>query len=58
VVPAGYTGDGRNPFGLSFLADAFSEAELISFAFDYEQATKLRVPPTEVNAALVPKSCG
>ena len=58
VVPAGYTGEGRNPFGLSFLADAFSEPDLISFAYDYEQATKLRVPPTDVNATLVPKRCG
>ena len=57
VVPAGYSGEGRNPFGLSFLADGFSESRLISFAYDYEQATKLRVPPTEVNAILVPKRC-
>jgi amidase len=55
VVPAGY--NGRNPFGLSFLADGFSEPRLISFAYDYEQATKLRVPPTELNAALVPEGC-
>jgi len=57
VAPAGYTSNDRNPFGLSFLADGFSEPRLISFAYDYEQATKLRVPPTEVNAALVPKRC-
>ena len=57
IVPAGYA-RGRNPFGLSFLADAFSEPELISFAYDYEQATKLRVPPTVLNEKLVPKGCG
>ncbi len=57
VVPAGYANEGRNPFGLSFLADGFSEPRLISFAYDYEQATKLRIPPTEVNAILVPKRC-
>jgi amidase len=57
VVPAGYTGEGRNAFGLSFLADGFSEPRLISFAYDYEQATKLRVPPTVANEALVPKGC-
>jgi amidase len=56
VVPAGY--NGSNPFGLSFLADGFSEPRLISFAYDYEQATKLRVPPTKLNADLVPKGCG
>ena len=58
IVPAGYGGDGRVPFGLSFLADGFSEAELISFAYDYEQATKLRVPPTVANDDLIPKGCG
>ena len=58
VVPGGYTGNGRSPFGVSFLADGFSEPELISFAYDYEQATKLRVPPTAVNEALVPEGCG
>ncbi|MDQ3964036.1 MAG: amidase family protein [Actinomycetota bacterium] len=58
VVPAGYTGEGRGGFGLSFLADGFSEPRLISYAFDYEQATKLRIPPTDVNAILVPKGCG
>ena len=58
VVPAGYAAPGR-AFGLSFLADAFSEPDLISFAYDYEQATMLRVPPTEVNVdVLVPKGCG
>lgn len=58
VVPAGYANSGREPFGLSFLADGFSEPRLISFAYDYEQATKLRVPPTEINALLAPKRCG
>lgn len=57
VVPAGYAGEGRDPFGLSFLADGYSEPRLISFAYDYEQATQLRIPPTEVNAILVPKRC-
>lgn len=58
IVPAGYTNEGTRPVGLSFLADGYSESRLISFAYDYEQATKLRVPPTEVNANLVPKGCG
>jgi amidase len=56
VVPAGY--NGNSPFGLSFLADGYSEPRLISFAYDYEQATKLRVPPTRLNAELVAKRCG
>ncbi|MEA2516738.1 MAG: amidase, partial [Actinomycetota bacterium] len=54
IVPAGYVGE-KSPFAVSFLAQAFSEPRLISYAYDYEQATKLRVPPTEVNALLVPK---
>ena len=58
VVPAGYSAEGRNPFGLAFLANSFSEPRLISYAYDYEQATKLRVPPTEVNPLLVPNRCG
>ena len=55
IVPAGY--NGPNPFGLSFLADGFSEPELISFAYDYEQATKLRVPATDRQERLVPARC-
>lgn len=31
------------PFGLSFLGTAFSEMELISFAFAYEQKTQTRL---------------
>ena len=57
IVPAGYIGD-KNPFAVSFLAEGFSEPRLISYAYDYEQATKLRVPPTSLNALLVPKGCG
>ena len=29
-------------FGLSFIGPAWSDAELISFAYDYEQRTKVR----------------
>ena len=57
IVPAGYV-NGRMAFGLSFLADGFSEPRLISFAYDYEQASKLRVPPTVLNELLVPARCG
>ncbi|MEP6689748.1 MAG: amidase [Gemmatimonadaceae bacterium] len=34
------------PVGLSFFGRAWSEAKLIKYAFAYEQATKLRKPPT------------
>lgn len=30
------------PFGLSFLGTAFSEFELIGYAYSYEQKTKVR----------------
>ena len=44
TVPAGYTNAGE-PFGLTFLSDAFSEPELIELAYAYEQGTLLRIPP-------------
>ena len=45
TVPAGYVGDVL-PIGVSFIGGAFSEAQLISYAFAFEQATDVRVPPT------------
>jgi amidase len=57
IVPSGYTNKGRSPIGLGFVASAWAEPRLISFAFDYEQATHRRVPPTEVNRALVKAAC-
>ena len=44
AVPAGYYPDG-SPFSIIFLGKPFSEAELLAFAYDYEQATHLRVEP-------------
>ena len=44
TVPAGYTPEGE-PFGITFLSDAFSEPELIELAYAYEQGTRLRRPP-------------
>jgi len=34
------------PLGLSFLGPAYSEAQLIGFAYAFEQATHARMPPT------------
>ncbi len=45
IVPAGYTKSG-SPVGIAFLGTAFSESILIKFAYAYEQATRLRRPPT------------
>ncbi len=44
TVPAGYI-EGL-PIGITFIGGPWSEAELIGLAYDYEQATKVRVPPT------------
>ncbi len=49
TVPAGYTREGE-PFGLTFLSDAFSEPELIELAYAYEQGTLRRVPPASTPA--------
>ena len=45
-VPAGFYDNGA-PFSLMFMGDLFSEAELLSIAYDYEQATLHRdlAPP-------------
>jgi Asp-tRNA(Asn)/Glu-tRNA(Gln) amidotransferase A subunit family amidase len=45
TVPAGYYANGA-PFSLIFLGEAFSEAELLGYAYDFEQATRQRVAPT------------
>jgi amidase len=43
TVPAGYV-DGL-PIGISFIGGAWDEPTLIAFAYDFEQATDVRVPP-------------
>ena len=48
-VPGGSFADGL-PIGLEFLARPFAEGTLIKAAFDYEQATKNRRPPSTVPA--------
>jgi amidase len=52
IVPAGYRSTNRRPFGITFLGTAWSEASLLAFAYDYEQATRLRRPPSHVNPSL------
>jgi amidase len=44
VVPAGYHSNGV-PFCLIFVGRPWAEAQLLSFAFDYEQATRHRRVP-------------
>jgi amidase len=43
TVPAGYI-EGL-PIGVTFIGGRWSEPDLIGLAFDYEQATQVRVPP-------------
>ncbi len=43
TVPAGHVGP--LPIGVSFIGGRWDEPKLIGFAYDFEQATKVRVPP-------------
>jgi amidase len=58
MVPQGYAGAGKSPLGLSILSTAYTEPRLIGYAYDYEQASKLRRPATSANELLIPKNCG
>ena len=44
TVPAGYVDDVL-PIGVSFIGGQWDEPDLIGFAYDFEQATLVRVPP-------------
>lgn len=46
-LPAGYYKSGT-PFSLAFFGKAWSEAELLGMAYDYEQATHHRKAPVLV----------
>jgi amidase len=43
TVPAGH--DAGLPMGVTFMGGRWSEPQLLGFAYDYEQATHVRVPP-------------
>lgn len=45
TIPMGYSEEGI-PMGLEFMGNFFGEAEILGYAYDYEQATKLRRLPT------------
>ncbi|HJZ76022.1 MAG TPA: amidase family protein, partial [Vicinamibacterales bacterium] len=44
TVPGGFIGNGRYPFGVSFLGRSWTDARLLSLAYAYEQATHHRRP--------------
>lgn len=43
TVPAGY--DAGLPMGITFIGGRWAEPKLLGLAYDYEQATEVRVPP-------------
>ena len=43
TVPAGY--DAGLPLGITFIGGRWAEPKLLGLAYDYEQATHVRVPP-------------
>jgi len=44
-LPGGYYADG-SPFSVAFLGDTYTEGSLLSYAYDFEDATHYRVAPT------------
>lgn len=55
-VPAGYQAANRRPFNIAFLGRAWSEPTLLGYAYDYEQASKLRQAPSAINPSLFARS--
>jgi amidase/aspartyl-tRNA(Asn)/glutamyl-tRNA(Gln) amidotransferase subunit A len=53
-LAGGYYADG-SPFSVAFLGEPFSEAKLLGLAYDFEQATELRVEPTLVRKPQSPR---
>lgn len=51
TVPMGYYDS--VPYGLEFAGRAFEEAKLLAYAFDFEQATKARRSPPQINPQLL-----
>jgi Asp-tRNA(Asn)/Glu-tRNA(Gln) amidotransferase A subunit family amidase len=52
VVPAGFYPSGL-PFGLEFSGRYWTDGDLLSIAYAWEQATHLRKPPTLVDRGLL-----
>ena len=47
TVPFAYYED-RTPFVLAFIGDTWTEAAMLAYAYDFEQATNARIPPALV----------
>ena len=52
VVPAGFYAGGL-PFGLEFSARPWTDGDLLAIAYSWEEATRLRKPPTLVDHGLL-----
>ncbi|MDT7723774.1 MAG: amidase [Actinomycetota bacterium] len=48
-IPAGYQASNRRPFNIALLGQAWSEPALVGYGYAFEQATKLRQPPSQIN---------
>ena len=47
----------KQPIDLAFMGRPYSEAKLLSYAYDYEQDAQVRVPPTDLNSSLGTPAC-
>lgn len=54
VVPAGFGPSDRRPVGLMLVSRPWTDARLLSLAYAYEQASRLRRSPQEVNPSAFP----
>lgn len=52
MVQAGYQQGNLHPEGLEIIGTAYSEAKLLGFAYDFEQAAKVWKPPSVINPTL------
>ena len=57
IQPLGYTNGGKDPFGLGFMGRAYSEPQLLGFAYAFEQDAHARVTPDTVNPAVAAVEC-
>jgi amidase len=57
MVPLYSTDGGFSSIGLSFMGAAYSEAQLLDYAYAYEQASPRHLPPTDASRQLKPASC-
>jgi len=55
TVPWEY--NGTTPYGIVFQGPAWSDANLLAYAYVFEQATKARIPPTMLDHSLVRGVC-